>query len=293
MALAAAYLLPTMTNPATQISLPPAPKRILFAGDSHHDAAHIRWVVDAAHERGCDAIVSVGDLGYWPRYSYGQEFMSTLTARLTKRGIDLYFVEGNHEDFEELLDPEHPEIGPFRLVEPATRADGRGGVWHIPRGARWDWQGVRFLGLGGAFSIDKDERIQGVDWFPEETITMGQVWQTLETPGETDILVAHDCPHGVMFLNQFEKQRHPESAQNTRAVLQVASHVKPVMVVHGHYHTPHTTEHHDPVNDLHATVIGLDLNNQLDPRASVMTLDLVEYARTLPEIRARMYDPAA
>lgn len=282
-----------MTSTLDQIYLPPAPKRIMLAGDSHHDPVHMRWVIDEAHRTGCEAIVSVGDFGYWPRYSYGIDFLRRTTDRLAKRGIDLYFVDGNHEDFEELLDPAHPQAGPFRLVGQPARADGRGGIWHIPRGARWDWQGVRFLGLGGAFSVDKDARTQGVDWFPQETITMGEVWRILEQPGEADILVAHDCPHGVMFLNQLAKQRHPESAANTRAVLQVATAVKPVMVVHGHYHTPHRTEHHDPVNDLHATVIGLDLNNQLNPAASVMTLDLVEYARELPEIRARMYQAAA
>jgi hypothetical protein len=46
-------------------------------------------------------------------------------------------------------------------------------LW-APRGHRWTWQGVRFLALGGAFSIDRQYRKLDSGrwgWFKEEVIT--------------------------------------------------------------------------------------------------------------------------
>jgi predicted phosphodiesterase len=75
------------------------PARVAFAGDWH---ANTRWAVAAvtfAAERGADVIVQLGDFGY----EYRAAFLDGLERALSRTGLRLLFVDGNHEDFPTLL----------------------------------------------------------------------------------------------------------------------------------------------------------------------------------------------
>lgn len=56
--------------------------------------------------------------------------------------------------------------------------------------------------MGGANSIDKDRRIPGVSWWPEETISQND-FQNLPEEG-IDILVTHTCSNEI-FDNHIRK----------------------------------------------------------------------------------------
>jgi hypothetical protein len=66
---------------------------------------------------------------------------------------------------------------------------------YLPRGLRWDWRGVRFGALGGAFSVDRRERVEGESWWWAEVISDADV----ERLGDArlDVLVTRDAPEGV------------------------------------------------------------------------------------------------
>ncbi len=82
----------------------PEPTKLMVAGDWHH-ATH--WAITAinhAKEQGCDAILHLGDFGYWPAYdelAQSQTGGCAYTQRLHREcetvGIPLYWVDGNHE----------------------------------------------------------------------------------------------------------------------------------------------------------------------------------------------------
>jgi predicted phosphodiesterase len=57
--------------------------------------------------------------------------------------------------------------------------------------------GVNFFFVRGAFSIDKAQRTQGKDWWPEEELTMGQCYKALEQykQARPRIMITHDCPN--------------------------------------------------------------------------------------------------
>lgn len=268
--------------------LPAKPSRLLVAGDSHGNLGHLQYLIAWAQESGCDAILHLGDFGYWPRWSdyldYGREL-------LEQAALPLYFVEGNHEQYVELSKP-HPEVGPFRLVVPAG-APGRAGIWHIPRGARWRWQGIRFLGVGGAYSIDKDLRGPGIDWFPQELLSDEEYQGIVADPEQVDICVFHDAPRGaplpLQLLPIFK------AAWNRDLLGKIAGHVRPALILHAHYHCFYISRWRDEDTESSAAIVGLD--SDLNPRRSWLVLDLAEARSQLGQWRSGaapgMLDPSS
>ena len=57
-----------------------------------------------------------------------------------------------------------------------------------------------FYWIGGAMSADRNNRIEGVDWWPEEELSIGQFSKIMDDyeQKKPDILVSHDCPEFLM-----------------------------------------------------------------------------------------------
>lgn len=202
------------------------PRRIAFAGDWHANATWAEDAIDYARQQGAEVIVHLGDFGY----QFNPHTLSWITNSLDAAGIPLLFVDGNHERFPTLL--RYP-IGDNGLRQLTDR------IWHLPRGFRWMWGGIRFLALGGAYSVDRPWRRPGVSWWPEELITPQQAKRTIER-GPADVLVSHDCPVGVDIpglrpdlFPALEILRADEHRQLLRTVVDA---VRPRQIWHGHYH---------------------------------------------------------
>ena len=108
------------------------PKRLLLAGDTHGNSSWVSELCRLAETNECDAILQLGDFGYWPHTEWGQQFLAQASIDSKKAGLSgLYFIDGNHENHDALADirSEHPEGMP-------AVADN---VYWIPRGHRWTW----------------------------------------------------------------------------------------------------------------------------------------------------------
>jgi hypothetical protein len=87
-------------------------------------------------------ILQLGDFGY----TLDAAFMRRVERTLARTGLHLVFVDGNHEAFTYLY--RYPIGGNgLRTLTPH--------IHQLPRGFRWTWAGVRFLALGGAYSVDR------------------------------------------------------------------------------------------------------------------------------------------
>lgn len=229
----------------------PAPSRVLVAGDFHGNYGHIHRICRVAKNAGITTILQAGDFGYWAHQSADNRALGKLSATLVRDEITIVFVDGNHENFEALWQDRPVVPGtPFRVIAP--------NILYAPRGARWDWDGVRFLALGGAASADIDYRraaeikrrksAQRSRWFwwHEETLTDADVAAAI-AGGPVDVLVAHDAPSSsdlkphVDFVRDGYKE-DPVTWDNRARVQRVLEHTKPKIVYHGHYHTRYTGE---------------------------------------------------
>lgn len=225
------------------------PARIAFAGDWH---ANTRWAVASVeHLAGrADVVVHLGDFGY----TFDAGFLAPLDKALGRAGLPLLFVDGNHED--------HELLGRFPVRGSGLRQLGEH-IWHLPRGFRWTWGGVRFLACGGAHSVDRQWRVPGESWWAGETLTDDDVARCVDG-GQADVLIAHDCPAGVVIpgiddrtvpapFPPLELLRADEHRQLLRRVVDA---VRPRRIWHGHYHRQYRQEvsfGYGPV-----TVTGLD-----------------------------------
>lgn len=209
--------------------------KLLVAGDTHGNLPHIRYLIRVAHEQSADAIVQVGDFGYtWP--GDGSRF-ETLEALLAEANLPMLFLDGNHDNFTDLI-----ERGAYEADAPCPISDH---VTYLPRGCVWDWNGVRFMSLGGAVSIDKARRIKGLSWWPEETVSPEEEERAIAV-GKVDVLFTHDAPTGVRPLQKFldlESSRlgvgykvDALSSAHRDTLRRVCDSARPELLIHGHYH---------------------------------------------------------
>lgn len=206
--------------------------RFLVAGDTHGDNAWMSRLVGYAEKREIGTIVQLGDFGF-DHDREGRKFLDKTSSKLNHAGVDLYFVDGNHDN--------HPVLWSSYAPNPDGFCEVRERLYYLPRGTHFSWGGVRFLALGGAYSIDKKSRLEeeqwlnapGTLWWPTETITAEQRELAI-AGGPVDVMFTHDCPWGVSIAginNEFW-----ESNENRRQVAEVVRAVKPAMLFHGHYH---------------------------------------------------------
>jgi len=181
-------------------------------------------------ESGPRVIVHVGDFGIWPSPG-GQGYLARIGSALAGADAELWFVDGNHEDFSML-----------GLLRPGP--DGREQVtdriWHLPRGHRWRWDERDWLTLGGAVSLDRANRTAGTDWWPEEEITRAQAAAVIEA-GPADVMITHDCPAGVEHtfppLPPWWSAADLRRNDMHRSLLrEIVLAVRPRWLMHGHLH---------------------------------------------------------
>lgn len=208
-------------------------EKILLLGDVHGASGWLRLAISAANALGVTHILQLGDFGFWPHYPSGQEFLRKTQNTLDENGVELWWIDGNHENHDWLSEVNRSEDGFWR----------DGNITHIGRGSRWEWGGRTFLGCGGAYSIDKPYRREGESWWAGETITEADLMRC--SGPMVDVLATHDAPVDAMNImgpgTVGDKDSYPESFANRQAVAALVVDVCPSLLVHGHYHHRNTT----------------------------------------------------
>src|SRR5690606_8404466 len=107
-----------------------------------------------------------------------------------------------------------------------------------PRPHRWMWDGVSFLSVGGANSIDRRFRTEGDDWWSQEQITDVEVQEAIRG-GHADVMVAHDAPLGIPLdtADGWDMASRSYARESGRQLRKVVNVVKPDVLFHGHFHT--------------------------------------------------------
>lgn len=233
------------------------PTKILFAGDTHGNGDQILWLMRKADRINADAVFILGDFGIWDHLDDGR--FTDVCSRESKRyNIPLYFLPGNHENYDLLEQYEknndRDEYG-FVIIKP--------GLLYSPRAHRWTWQGVRFLSLGGAYSVDKYWRVMAdegdvrmammrqdmgrtltrrnrwalatgqMSWWRQEEITEAERDRAMEG-GEVDVMLTHDKPRDSM--PGWNRKDLGECWPNQQKIQDVVDKTQPSLLLHGHLH---------------------------------------------------------
>ena len=205
----------------------------MFLGDTHGNYGWVRHIVLPEAERsGVDLILQLGDWGFmWP----GNDKYRELSAILEATGIPMWFIDGNHDDHPRLRDYvrqyANTDPGPGAQITPMLR--------YLPRGERFELDGVSFLALGGAYSVDKHYRTEGISWWREEEILYAEAMKAIEG-GPVKVMLTHDLPWGVE-LAWDRKIQFPDATPNRKMVREVVDEVRPKWLFHGHMHFRQTS----------------------------------------------------
>ena len=213
----------------SEITLPDL--RVAVLGDVHGNVGWIRMLSRSLPYLAPDvtAILQLGD--WWmPSRDVDEVFADTDI-------MAIYVTLGNHEPW--------GEITPLMDKYPGEAVRVSELVWLLPRPARLTIGGRSVLSLGGASSVDRESRIEGLTWWPDEAITDEHVADAI-AGGPADLMLTHESPANtpvrpvreILHTNPhgFPKAALEASAESRARVSEVWDAVRPELLAHGHLH---------------------------------------------------------
>lgn len=199
---------------------------ILAVGDLHGEFGKLNSLINKLNPA---IILQCGDFGWWPRF-HGQEYRTGYMKTrvwdqyaLKNKNTKIFWCPGNHEDWEELskISEDNNEVMP--------------GVYYMERGYIIELpDGRKVLFMGGALSIDRDDRIHRsgcFGWFEEETISQKDIE---DLPDEKiDIVISHTAPEEFKVKGDYHSDFDDPSR---KALSYVLNKYKPNLWYFGHIH---------------------------------------------------------
>lgn len=158
---------------------------IYVTGDKHQKFDPILFFADKMKLTKNDYVIVLGDMGlFWRKDKRdANAFIDYFEQHYE---FNLYFIDGNHENFTILHSLEEDE-NHMGIVSEHIR--------HLKRGRRYNIDGKDILAIGGADSVDKFRRTEGLSWWKEEAVTDEDV--NMVDPGHYDYVLSHCCPISI------------------------------------------------------------------------------------------------
>lgn len=162
--------------------------RVLITGDKHGTFRPFFGLREHQSLLESDVLLIAGDAGYvWDRnYPWSLETLEQLFPGTVA------FIDGNHENYALLAGLPEERWNGGRVHRAGER------VFHLMRGEIYRIYGHTVFTFGGARSVDRDQRQEGKDWWPEEEPTAEELaWgrrQLLAHREEIQYVVTHETP---------------------------------------------------------------------------------------------------
>jgi len=215
--------------------------RNYITGDTHgndnHDLeklSHSNWSVGRYLDKE-DTVIIVGDFGliFHPEQTKKEKYWLDW---LEYRPWTTLFIDGNHDNF--------PKLDALPRVEMFGGTVGKvsNSIFHLRRGEIYVINGQKIFTFGGASSTDKEQRIVGIDWWPEEEAGYAEhnhALDNLEKHGnEVDIVITHTMPsEHIPVLNKMVDYNYSRRMDTTARFLQeVYNNIKFKAWFCGHFH---------------------------------------------------------
>lgn len=209
--------------------------KIAFLGDLHGNTSNAYKLIDYIMEHdNPDLLIQVGDMGVMGELF--EKYLNKLNKKLESYNIELWFIDGNHENFNWLLN---------KVKNPHGLNSITSKIKYIPRGTMLTLGKKNFYFCGGAFSIDKFMRTIYKSWWPQETLSKEETEELINYYNENysnykiDYFISHDTPlfehyqDDSIFMNQSDFYEDYFHKMNLRKLYELTKAPK---IVHGHYH---------------------------------------------------------
>jgi UDP-2,3-diacylglucosamine pyrophosphatase LpxH len=200
---------------------------LIFLGDNHGAWNSTLFDIDKNNIENAH-IISVGDLGVGFEQSkeHRDELYNRLNSFFRNKNINFYGIRGNHDDPAFFKDSNRMQLSNFELIEDYSI---------------FQYGEKKIKLIGGAISIDRTGRQEGVSYWKEEGVIFNQ--EKLQT---VDILVTHTAPSWC-FPQQFNEMVYGWAREDTclirdltdeRAAMdEIFKVCQPSFHVYGHFHS--------------------------------------------------------
>jgi len=164
-----------------------------------------------------DYHIQVGDFGF----GFGLSDAAAINEikHFANQYPRLYWIDGNHDNH-------------FLLHQPHVLRELNKLEWkYVQRATRWESPSIGFM--GGATSIDRHARTNGIDWWPEEIPSYSE-FEDFVNMKPVSLVVTHDAPSEVIA-----RAFHVYDSDSVRDTFQTAFEYwnwKPDYWVFGHWH---------------------------------------------------------
>ncbi len=204
---------------------------IYVTGDTHGDRMRFfdNNMVGESSWGENDTLIICGDFGFIFRNNEGEQ---AFLDKLAEKPYTICFCDGNHENFSALyLYPQEMWMG--GKVHKIRR-----NIFHLMRGQIFDICGKKFFTMGGAYSIDKYMRTEGVSWWKEElpcSIEYNEAIHNLKKANnEVDYIITHTAPSEIIWRLLKNPDNHDKEL--TGFLDQVMHEIKFKRWFFGHWH---------------------------------------------------------
>lgn len=148
-----------------------------------------------------DKLIICGDFGFvWhdrsdiAGYRRNQDALDSLAAR----SYEMLFVDGNHENFNELN--QYPVVEKYGNEVHKIREN----IFHLQRGRIYTIEDKTFFTFGGAYSIDKYMRREGFSWWKEELPSNEEYHLAADSLKKAnfnvDYIISHTAPQTIIRM---------------------------------------------------------------------------------------------
>jgi len=209
---------------------------VFFTGDIHGNPEQIGNFCDRIRPQQNDVIVLLGDVG--ANY-YGNRSDNLLKEYLNSFGCDFLCIHGNHE-----MRPS-ADLGYIEICWRDGKAFQQPEYPHVifaKDGEIYSLNGLRYLVIGGAYSVDKYYRLmRNWGWWPDEQPTeeiKDYVEQQIMDKA-FDIVLSHTCPFKYepveMFIGGIDQSTVDDSTE--RWLDKIEEQIDYKAWFCGHWHT--------------------------------------------------------
>lgn len=103
--------------------------------------------------------------------------------------VTTLFIDGNHDNHELLAEY------PVTMWHGGRVHEIEDDIIHLMRGQIYEINGETFFTFGGAWSVDQDDRVEGISWWPEELPSPEEIYEAKENLENVDYHVDYVLTH--------------------------------------------------------------------------------------------------
>ena len=197
--------------------------RVLVVGDLHSSWGALNTLINRKNP---DVILQVGDFGWWPHFHGKTGLGKGIFDQFGIKNHDtkIYWIGGNHENWNDL-----------NCITDFTPIEIQDNITYCPFGTVLEIDGKTILCCGGAESIDKEHRTEGLSWWKNEVITQKEMDNLPDC--DIDIVISHTIPRSFFDHAGWNWLNSRKNDPSTFALQLILTKYRPKKWFSGHFHT--------------------------------------------------------